>query len=297
VIRIIEDSVQVFGKRFDVEKGELDLSGKGITSISDIKNLSKIISLKKLLLADNKILRIEGLDRLTQLKDLDLSNNLIGKIEGLDSLANLVYLNLSNNKIQRISNLDRNSNLEYLCLSNNIIKRIEGLTHLSRLEALALDGNQIEKIEGLEQLVNNFEFRIDGNHIPRNILDSIEVPFSGDTRDGKKFVEYCVKNLKKNKVLDEQSSKEKLDKNEVIDKIKKILHVSSRVRIEMMRNALEMDEKEFDAMIFNWAFDYGFKIDGDYIIIENVNIDDFISNLDSWFKNWGAEEREKSQKL
>ena len=64
-----------------------------------------------------------------------------------------------------------------------------------------------------------------------------------------------------------------------IDKIKEMLDVSLKIRLDLMREALEMDEKTFSTKIFAWAHQFNFIIDGDYLIVNPESISEFIDNL------------------
>jgi len=67
--------------------------------------------------------------------------------------------------------------------------------------------------------------------------------------------------------------------------------------MDMMRNALKMNKKSFDEKIFDWADEYGFRISGDEIIINQETIDDFISALEQQFEKWGDMEKGKIDKV
>ena len=47
-----------------------------------------------------------------------------------------------------------------------------------------------------------------------------------------------------------------------------------------MRDALKMDEKTFSVKIFEWAHQFNFVINGDYLIVNPEKVDDFIDNVD-----------------
>jgi rRNA maturation endonuclease Nob1 len=64
-----------------------------------------------------------------------------------------------------------------------------------------------------------------------------------------------------------------------VDQIKEMLDVSSKIRLDLMRDALEMDEKTFSGKIFEWAHQFNFIINGDYLIVNLENVDDFLDNL------------------
>ena len=61
--------------------------------------------------------------------------------------------------------------------------------------------------------------------------------------------------------------------------------------MDQMRNALKMEKAVFDEKIFDWADEFGFRIDGDLIKIQSESVDQFIDMLDSQFKSWESKER------
>lgn len=85
-------------------------------------------------------------------------------------------------------------------------------------------------------------------------------------------------------------------KSEFSEKIQKIVDVSDRINIAMMRKLLNMDEDTFNANLIDWAKEFGFRIDGEYLVINKERIDDFIDMLDASFKEWGDKEKRKIEK-
>ncbi len=72
-----------------------------------------------------------------------------------------------------------------------------------------------------------------------------------------------------------------------MDKIRKMLAVSSRLKLEMMQQVLGLDAATFNNKIFDWAAEFGFKIDGDFVVIDGGDVIGFISKLDAEFADWG----------
>ena len=66
---------------------------------------------------------------------------------------------------------------------------------------------------------------------------------------------------------------------ERIKKVESMLKVSTRIKLDMMRLALEMDEKTFTEEIFKWANKFDFVVDGDFLIVNVETIPDFLGNL------------------
>jgi hypothetical protein len=76
----------------------------------------------------------------------------------------------------------------------------------------------------------------------------------------------------------EQIRLEKEDK-ERIERVKSMMEVSNRLRLDMMRIALDMDEKTFTDKVFQWAKQFKFLIDGDYLIVNQDTVEDFLNDL------------------
>ncbi|MBY9014182.1 MAG: hypothetical protein KGD68_00680 [Candidatus Lokiarchaeota archaeon] len=69
------------------------------------------------------------------------------------------------------------------------------------------------------------------------------------------------------------------EEQEKIERIKSMMEVSNRLRLDMIRVALDMDEKLFTQKVFQWAKEFNFLIDGDYLIINQVTAKEFIEDL------------------
>ena len=66
---------------------------------------------------------------------------------------------------------------------------------------------------------------------------------------------------------------------ERIDQIKQMIAVSTRLKLKMMRIALDMEEKTFTEKIFEWAKKFNFIIDGKYLVVNPEYISDFLQDL------------------
>ena len=76
----------------------------------------------------------------------------------------------------------------------------------------------------------------------------------------------------------EQTRLEK-EEQEKIERIKAMMEVSNRLRLDMIRVALDMEEKLFTQKVFQWAKEFNFLIDGDYLIINQETAKEFIEDL------------------
>ncbi len=112
--------------------------------------------------------------------------------------------------------------------------------------------------------------------------------------------------LERERLERERLEKERLEKEkqlriakekEILEKVRKALNVSARIKLDMMREFLEMDEMTFNKKIFDWASEFEFQIDGEYLIVNKEKISDFIDKLDKQFDTWAKEEEERSRKI
>jgi hypothetical protein len=84
---------------------------------------------------------------------------------------------------------------------------------------------------------------------------------------------------------------------QTLEKIKKIVKVSDRVSIELMRSTLKLDVDTFNEKLFDWAAEFDFRIDGEYIVINKNTLTDFIDALDTQFEEWADHEKGKTGKI
>nr|MDO8110179.1 WD40 repeat domain-containing protein [Candidatus Sigynarchaeota archaeon] len=93
-----------------------------------------------------------------------------------------------------------------------------------------------------------------------------------------------------------KQNQERIEK-EAVQKIQKMMQVSKRLRIDMMREALGMDLKTFSDKMIDWAGQFGFHIDGDFVDFENADVNGFISTLDGYFADWNTKTKTKQGKI
>lgn len=86
-----------------------------------------------------------------------------------------------------------------------------------------------------------------------------------------------------------QLERERIQKEQekaILEKIRKMMEVSSRIKLDMMQNVLKIDKSTFSNKIFEWARQFNFIIDGDYLNIDKDSVTDFITELDRQFESW-----------
>lgn len=148
-----------------IKYGFLDLSKKGISDLSILKDVINPFECKRLKLNENKISVIENLEKFENLEILNLGNNNITKIKGIKNLEKLKELLLYTNQIYIIENLDPLKNLEKLNIDYNHITKIQGLENLEKLEVLSINNNSLTFISSLESLHSLKELNLDENPI------------------------------------------------------------------------------------------------------------------------------------
>ncbi len=152
---------------------ELDLSGCGLSDISDIAAFTE---LTKLDLSNNNIRNVNPLAALTKLTELDLSNNKINWLYGIVHLSELTRLDLGSNKIVEESILSGSdlTKLRYLDISGNMINRLGFCSNMAELETLIANDNQIKSIDGLKALEKLAHLEINSNLIfDLSVLDEL----------------------------------------------------------------------------------------------------------------------------
>ena len=208
MVRMEKEFVMIKGKKHYIEeRGKntvLNLSGLGITKITEIKGLDTLTNLQGLSLRDNEIEEIKGLEHLTNLRWLDLTHNPIkvdeqrvlyswvggertrwSKIGGV-YITEYVEPTIDDmNDIQGIIKYCQDKaegklkfvtvrGTKYYVLDNTLylsgagiidITSIKGLENLTDLEKLDLSNNQIREIKGLENLTSLKVLRLDKNRI------------------------------------------------------------------------------------------------------------------------------------
>ena len=204
---------------------------------------------------------------------LDLSNKGIKDIEqikGIKDLGILGELDVSNNQIAEIKGLENLKNLHYLNLNNNRITEIKGLENFKITYS---DGyNEVDSI-----------LNLGNNPIPQGILEKIgDLDEEGNVYSPRSVIEYCYKI--------------NIQERDSIEKFKKILNVSNRFRLDMLTDILNMSKKNLNNKLKKWSAEFGFKIEGNYLVIDKETVSDFIDALDKHYKSWEKMEKGKMKK-
>ena len=103
------------------------------------------------------------------------------------------------------------------------------------------------------------------------------------------LVRYDEEMISKCKEMKERQQQER----ERREKIERIMRVSSRIRLDTMRDVLNLEPKIFHERLIGWAEKFGFEIDGDYLNINKDKVSDFIEKLDKQFSDWEQVEKDR----
>jgi len=146
------------------------------------------------------------------------------------------------------------------------------------------------KVKEIIRILNNFE-----NSAPNVQIQTNQNEIYSFTTLKKYLGIYSRDKLKTTKLYDillqakdykkaEQIRKDEEERRK-IDRIKSMFEVSNKLKLDMVRIALDMDEKKFTKKVFEWAKKFNFVIDGDYLIINYDSIPDFIDTLSGGIGN------------
>ena len=81
-----------------------------------------------------------------------------------------------------------------------------------------------------------------------------------------------------------------------IAKLRKIVKVSNSLEISRLAEVLHIDEKMLWDRIFDWAEQFGFRIEENKVIFGQGNVAGFVDELDKHFATWGSKESTKEGK-
>ncbi len=86
-------------------KGQLDLSGLGITDLRDVEGLDKLATVTDLWIDHNELESTAGLEKCITLKQIHASHNKIRRIEGLSGLPELFDMDIDHNELASLDGL------------------------------------------------------------------------------------------------------------------------------------------------------------------------------------------------
>lgn len=81
------------------------------------------------------------------------------------------------------------------------------------------------------------------------------------------------------------------------DKLKRIMKVSNKIRLDILRDLLEMDQNTFDNKLINLLKQFGTKVEGNYIIVNKDTLLELFKELDEKREGWDTMEIFKVKKI
>ena len=66
-----------------------------------------------------------------------------------------------------------------------------------------------------------------------------------------------------------------------LDKVKSLLGMSKRIKIDMIQSLLNLEREKLIDLIIEWGQKYDFKIDGDYLIINKESLPNLLKSLEN----------------
>lgn len=79
--------------------------------------------------------------------------------------------------------------------------------------------------------------------------------------------------------------------NEQVEKLQRLLKVSTRVRIPQVQEILNLRGEEFWDRLLKWAERFGFQIEEDVLVVNPNTAEDFVRELEREFQNWGTDHK------
>lgn len=82
-----------------------------------------------------------------------------------------------------------------------------------------------------------------------------------------------------------------------LDRLKKTLNVSTKIKLDRLQDSLNMPSQEFNIKIVDWAYEFDFIIEGEYLITKKSTLSDFINSIDDEFQAWDKKSSLKEGKI
>ncbi|HDZ18536.1 hypothetical protein LCGC14_0856230 [marine sediment metagenome] len=196
--------------------------------------------------------------------------------------------NLLTNLIDSIPNktfIDYGTNFDDFVFSS-LIKNLEFLysTYEPMVKTFRyIDGIILNQVNSFDEF--KFQVRKYLNNLPAD-AQSIIISFIDSLPAGIKETEKSAKEDNRIKMEEQKNELFMELEKESLEKLKKMVKVSTKINLDRMQNALKLESEIFDNIIFDWADEFGFTIDGDYLVLNMDTVSDFINSLDKKFEEW-----------
>ena len=98
------------------------------------------------------------------------------------------------------------------------------------------------------------------------------------------------------RMMETQQQQKVMIERGALEKLKKLVKVSTKLKISQITQILKMSESDLYDHIVDWASDYGFTLDENVVMFSSGRKDDFIASLDNAFADWGKKTETKDGK-
>ncbi len=104
----------------------------------------------------------------------------------------------------------------------------------------------------------------------------------------------------RNREIAEQKAKRRADEKqqaatqverERLEKLERLIRVSVKLKRQEIGEYLGLSKQELFDRLVTWAEQFGFKIDGDDVLFEGAQKDDFIAALEKEFSSWNTQKK------
>ena len=222
---------------------------------NDIQNLNGIESLKKLTklnLSNNlNISDFSILSKLSSLKRLLLKKTNISDISMLN-LGHLIELDLSENKISEIPKINL-PELKILKLDKNQLKTMDSLCQFPNLECLKLNENKIEELKCIHRMkytlnkfyIDNNKLSLDEDQVDKlKISDNKLYPNNNNSR---RFILYVL--LKKFFDSKQNQGQEEIDFDGLFDNSPVLIRLKNMNEYPYVRDIVKMFRKDYEIRV------------------------------------------------
>ena len=88
-----------------------------------------------------------------------------------------------------------------------------------------------------------------------------------------------AKKIVEDKINDRSRKKGQDSEKTTLDQLKSLFRVSKKINITDIQNILNLKRAEIMPLIIEWAEEYEFEIDGDYLILNKKTLQEFLENI------------------
>ncbi len=99
-------------------------------------------------------------------------------------------------------------------------------------------------------------------------------PLKNKTTQDKKRIPYIFN------MLTELRKGQPIEELRIIEKLKQIMKVSSKISVKMLKELFKLEIGKTYEIVYNWASKFGFTVEGDYLIVNESAVLEFIKLLD-----------------